>query len=467
MEAQKLKEELFNQKKVGWEKVSDEEKNNIFQFAEEYMYYLNHSKTEKEIVESSKDILLKNNFRDLETVNELHPGDRVYFINKNRNIYAAVIGEEPITKGLRVVAAHADSPRLDLKQNPLYESDGIAYLKTHYYGGIRKYQWATIPLAMHGLFVKSNGDKVYAIYGEDDKEPTLMVSDLPPHLSSTQDERKLKEGISGEELNIMVGSLPYATPDKISEKIKLNILSILNKKYGIKEVDFTTSEIEFVPAFKARSMGFDSSMVAAYGQDDKVCSYSALRGILNVTNPKKTAVCVLTDREEVGFMGVSGMESRIFETFVAEMLDKKGENAPNALEKTFSHSKALSADVDAAIDPNYPDVFDKLNNSKLGLGVCMVKYGGARGKSGSSEAPAEFVAEVRKIFDDNGISYRSSELGKVDKSGGGTIALTLANRGMEVLDCGVPILCMHSPYEVCSKYDVYQAYRAYEAFYKG
>ena len=466
METQKLKEELFNQKKIGWEKVSEEEKKDIFQFADEYMYYLNHSKTEKEIVETSKDILLKNNFKDLETVDELHPGDRVFYINRNRNVFAAVIGEDPITSGLRVVGAHADSPRIDLKQNPLYENDGFAYFKTHYYGGIRKYQWATIPLAMHGIIVKSNGEKVKVKFGEDDNEPTLMITDLPPHLSQSQDERKLKEGIAGEELNIMVGSMPYSN-EKISERIKLNILNILNEKYGIKEVDFTSSEIEFVPAFKARSMGLDSSMVAAYGQDDKVCSYAALRGILNVTNPKKTAVCILTDKEEIGFIGVTGMESRIFETFVAELLDKKGENSPNALERTFSNSKALSADVDAAQDPNYPDVFDKFNSSKLGMGVCMVKYGGARGKAGSSEAPAEFVAEVRKIFDDNNVSYHSSELGKVDKSGGGTIALTLANRGMDVLDCGVPILCMHSPYEVCSKYDVYQAYRAYEAFYKG
>ena len=466
MEAQKLKDELFNQKKVGWEKVSDEEKKDIFQFADEYMYYLNHSKTEKEIVQSSKDILLKNNFKDLETVSELHPGDRVFYINRNRNVFAAVIGEEPITSGLRVIGAHADSPRIDLKQNPLYENDGFAYFKTHYYGGIRKYQWATIPLAMHGLVVKANGEKVTVKYGEDEAEPTLMITDLPPHLSQAQDERKLKEGIAGEELNIMVGSMPYSN-EKVSERIKLNILNILNEKYGIKEIDFTSSELEFVPAFKARSMGFDSSMVAAYGQDDKVCSYTALRGILNVTNPKKTAVCVLTDKEEIGFIGVTGMESRMFETFVAEMLDKKGENAPNALEKTLSHSKALSADVDAAQDPNYPDVFDKYNSAKLGLGVCMVKYGGARGKSGSSEAPAEFVAEVRKIFNDSKVSYQSSELGKVDKSGGGTIALTLANRGMDVLDCGVPILCMHSPYEVCSKYDIYQAYKAYEAFYKG
>ena len=466
MDTQKLKDELFNQRKIGWEKISDEEKENIFQFAEEYMYYLNHSKTEKEIVESSKDILIKNNFKDLETVTELKAGDKVFYINRNRNVFAAVIGEDPITSGLRVVGAHADSPRIDLKQNPLYENDGFAYFKTHYYGGIRKYQWATIPLAMHGLIVKANGEKVTVKYGEDDTEPTLMITDLPPHLSHAQDERKLKEGIAGEELNIMVGSIPYSN-DKVSERIKLNILKILNEKYGIKEIDFTSSEIEFVPAFKARSMGFDSSMVAAYGQDDKVCAYTALRGILNVTNPKKTAVCVLTDKEEIGFVGVTGMESRIFETFIAEMLDKKGENAPNALVKTLSKSKALSADVDAAQDPNYPDVFEKYNSSKLGLGVCMVKYGGARGKSGSSEAPAEFVAEVRKIFNDNKISYHSSELGKVDKGGGGTIALTLANRGMDVLDCGVPILCMHSPYEVCSKFDIYQAYKAYEAFYKG
>lgn len=466
MEAQKLKDELFNQKKVGWEKVSDDEKKDIFQFAEEYMYYLNHSKTEKEIVESSKDILIKNDFKDLETVSELKPGDRVFYINRNRNVFAAVIGEDPITSGLRVIGAHADSPRIDLKQNPLYENDGFAYFKTHYYGGIRKYQWATIPLAMHGLVVKSNGDKIKVTYGEEETEPTLMITDLPPHLSQAQDERKLKEGIAGEELNIMVGSIPYSN-EKVSERIKLNILNILNEKYGIKEIDFTSSELEFVPAFKARSMGLDASMVAAYGQDDKVCSYTALRGILNVTNPKKTAVCILTDKEEIGFVGVTGMESRMFETFVAEILDKKGENAPNALVRTLSRSKALSADVDAAQDPNYPDVFDKLNNAKLGLGVCMVKYGGARGKSGSSEAPAEFVAEVRKIFNDNKISYQSSELGKVDKSGGGTIALTLANRGMDVLDCGVPILCMHSPYEICSKYDIYQAYKAYEAFYKG
>ena len=466
MEGQKLKENLFNKKKIGWEEISEEDKNNIFRFADEYMYYLNHSKTEKEIVETSKDILLKNDFKDLSTVSELHPGDKVFYVNRNRSIYIAVIGEEPLENGLRIIGAHGDSPRIDLKQNPLYENDGFALFKTHYYGGIRKYQWVAIPLAMHGIIVKSDGEREKVTYGEEEDEPTFLITDLPPHLSQAQNERKLKDGIAGEELNIMVGSMPYSD-EKITEKVKLNILNILNEKYGIKEVDFTSSEIEFVPAFKAKSLGFDRSMVASYGQDDKVCCYTALRGILDIGVPKKTAVCVLTDKEEIGFVGVTGMESRVFDTFVAELLDKKGENKPNALDRVFASSKALSADVDAAYDTNYPDVFEKNNCSKLGLGVCMVKYGGVAGKSRSSEAPAEFVAEVRKLFEDNNIKYHSSELGKVDKAGGGTIAVTFANRGIDVLDCGVPILCMHSPYEVCSKYDIYQAYKAYEAFYKG
>lgn len=464
MEEQKLKESLFNKKKSGWEETSEEDRNKIFQFAEEYMYYLNHSKTEKEIVETSKDILIKNGFKDLSTIEKLNPGDKVFYVNRNRSLYIAVIGEEPLESGLRIIGAHGDSPRIDLKQNPLYESEGFALLKTHYYGGIRKYQWATIPLAMHGIVVKPDGERIKVTYGESENEPTLLITDLPPHLSQTQNERKLKDGISGEELNIMVGSIPYGD-SKISERVKLNILKILNEKYSIKEIDFTSSELEFVPAFKARSLGFDSSMVASYGQDDKVCCYTALRGILNLGVPKKTAVCILTDKEEIGFVGVTGMESRIFDTFVAELLDKKGENKPNALDKVFAHSKALSADVDAAFDSTFPEVYDRNNCSRLGYGVCMVKYGGVGGKSRSSEAPAEFVAEVRKLFEDNNIRYHSSELGKVDKGGGGTIAVTFANRGIDVLDCGVPILAMHSPYEVCSKYDIYQAYRAYETFY--
>lgn len=463
-EGEVLKEKLFNTKKIGWEDINEQEKNDIFKFADEYMYYLNCSKTEKEIVETTKDILLKNNFRDLKSIEELHPGDKVFYINNDRSIYIAVIGSDSIEKGMNVIAAHGDSPRLDLKQNPVYEKDGFAMLKTHYYGGIRKYQWATIPLSMHGLFVKPNGEKVKVVIGEKDDEPTFMISDLPPHLASGQNERKLGVGITGEELNVMVGSIPFNDP-KLSEKIKLNILRILNEKYGIKEVDFTSSEIEFVPAFKAKSLGFDESMVAAYGQDDKVCCYTALRGILNINNPKRTAVCVLTDKEEIGFEGVTGMYSKVFDTFVVEMIDKLGQNRPNLLERVFSNSKVLSSDVEAGYDATFSDVFDKRNSAILGSGVTIVKYNGARGKSGSSEAPAEFVAEVRKIFDEANVPYQTAELGKVDKGGGGTISVCFASRGMTVLDCGVPLLAMHSPYEVTSKFDVYKAYKAYEAFF--
>lgn len=464
-EGKVLKEKLFNPRKNGWENLSDNELQEIFKYADEYMYYLNNSKTEKEIVSTSKEILLKNGFVDLSEKHDLHPGDKIFFVNRNRALYAAVIGEEPLEKGLRVVAAHGDSPRIDLKQNPFYEDGNFAMLKTHYYGGIKKYQWTNIPLSMHGTIVKTNGEKINISIGEKEEDPVFTISDLLPHLAAEQMERKLKDGVQGEELNILAGSIPF-NDDTISERVKLNILNILNQKYGIKEIDFISSEIEFVPAFKARSLGLDYSMVSAYGQDDKVCCYAALRGILNVNMPKNTAVCVLTDKEEVGFNGVTGMYTRIFDTFVAELLDKCGQNKPNALDKTFSNSKALSADVDAGYNPNFPNAFEKYNTAHLGKGLTLVKYTGARGKSGSSEAPAEMVAEVRGIFEQNKIAYQACELGKVDKGGGGTIALTLANRGMDVLDCGVPVMGMHSPYEITSKFDIYQAYKGYEAFYK-
>lgn len=464
-EGESLKEKLFLNKKNGWIGKTEDEKKEIFKFSDEYMYYLNNGKTEKEIVEISKDILLKNGFRDISEYNELHAGDKVFFENRQRNLFAVVIGEAPMEDGLKIIAAHADSPRIDLKQNPLYESSGFSLLKTHYYGGIRKYQWSSIPLSMHALFVKSNGEKIKVVWGENEEESAFVISDLPPHLSQGQNERKLKEGITGEELNILVGTIPYEDT-KISERIKLNILKILNEKYGITEVDFTSSEIEFVPAFKARSIGFDSSMVASYGQDDKVCCYTALRGILNVTNPRRTAICVLTDREEVGFIGNTGMETKILEKFVAEILDKTNQNRPNMIERVFSNSEVLSADVTAAYDPTFPDVFEKRNSAEIGKGICISKYGGVAGKSRGSEASAEFVAKVRNVFENANVQYQAAELGKVDKGGGGTIAYTLANRGMDVLDCGVPIMAMHAPFEIASKSDIYEAYKAYEAFYK-
>ena len=465
LEREDLKERLFLNKKNGWLERTDEEKNDIFKFADEYIYYLNKGKTEKEIIEESKDILQKNGFRDISDFTELHAGDRVYYENRERNLFAAVIGEAPMEDGLKLVAAHADSPRIDLKQNPIYEASGFSLFKTHYYGGIRKYQWVTIPLSMHGLIVKSNGEKIKVIWGEEEGESVFTISDLPPHLSQIQNERKLKDGISGEELNILLGTIPYEKT-KASEKIKLNILKLLNEKYGITEIDFTSSEIEFVPAFKARSLGFDGSMVAGYGQDDKVCCYTALRGILNITNPRKTAICILTDREEVGFIGNTGMETKILEKFIAEILDKTNQNRPNMLERVFSNLEVLSADVTASYDPTFPDVFEKKNSAELGKGICLSKYGGVAGKSRGSEASAEFVAKVRNIFEMANVKYQSAELGKVDKGGGGTIAYTLANRGMDVIDCGLPLMSMHSPFEITSKVDISEAYKAYEAFYK-
>ncbi len=465
-EGEVLKERLFNEKKNSWNNVNNEEHKEVFQFANEYMFYLNQGKTEKEIVYFSKEILLKNNFKDLSEVQTLNPGDRVFWVNRNRSLYVAVIGKKKMEAGLNIVGAHCDSPRIDLKQNPLYEEGELGLLKTHYYGGIKKYQWATIPLSLHGVVAKTNGERVNICIGEKEEEPVFYITDLPPHLSRAgQDDRKLSEGITGEELNIVAGSIPFEDK-KISERVKLNILKILNEKYGIREIDFTSSELEFVPAFKARSVGFDESLIGGYGQDDKVCCYTALRGILEVQNPEKTAICILTDKEEIGFVGITGMSSHSFERFIVELLEKSGENLPGMIEKVYSNSKAISADVDAGYDPTFPGFYDAKNSSKLGHGVCICKYGGSRGKSSSSEAPAELVAEVRKIFEENNVDYVSSELGKVDKAGGGTIAVTFADRGIEVLDCGVPVVSMHSPYELTSKIDVYNAYKAYRAFLK-
>lgn len=464
-DAKELKEKLFKSKKTGWENLSDEELSNIFKFADEYMYYLNMSKTEKEIIRNSKDILIKNGFVDISEKEELKPGDKVFFVNRGRNIFAAVIGEENLENGMRLVAAHSDSPRIDLKQNPVYEDTGLAMLKTHYYGGIKKYQWVNIPLSMHGIIVKTNGEKVEINLGEKEEDPIFTISDLLPHLAQEQMKKSPSDVVEGEQLNVLMGSIPY--PDEeISEKVKLNILKLFNDRFGIKEVDFASSEIEMVPAYKARSTGLDYSMIAGYGQDDKVCCYTGLRALIDTVNPKYTAVCILTDREEVGFDGISGMQSQIFDTFVLEMLEKTGNTKPSSLNKTYSNSKALSADVDAAYNPNFAYAFEKNNTGYFGKGISLVKYTGARGKSGASEAPAEFVAEVRKIFDDEKVVYQACELGRVDKGGGGTIALTLANRGMEVLDAGVPVMGMHSPYEITSKVDVYNAFRGYRAFYK-
>lgn len=463
-EAEDLKKKLFNKKENGWNSKSEEEKNNIFEYAKNYINYMNKSKTEREIIQSSKKIADEHGFRDINSFESLNAGDKVYYINRDKSMYLAVIGEEPMENGLNIIGAHADSPRLDLKPNPLYEDMEFAYFKTHYYGGIKKYQWTTIPLAIHGVIVKTNGEKINICIGEDLNDPIFTITDLLPHLAQDQMKKKATEVVEGEDLNLLIGSIPFDAD--VQEKVKLNILNILNQKYGITEVDLLSSEIELVPAMPCRSMGFDSSMVAGYGQDDKVCVYSSLTALMNINNTRKTAVCIISDKEEVGSMGNTGMESHVFDTFISELLNKMGVNRPNLLEKVFCNSKMLSADVDAGLDPIYVSVSERNNSSYLGRGIGLNKYTGARGKSGASDANAEFVAEVRNIFEENNIRYQIAELGKVDVGGGGTIAYILANKGIDVIDCGVPVLSMHSPYEVISKFDLYEAYRGYEAFWK-
>ena len=462
---EELKEKLFNKKDNGWETLGSNQKEEDFDLSKKYMDFLNVAKTEREFIKHARKLANENGYKDIMEFDTLKPGDKIYFVNREKSMYLAIIGEKSIEEGLHIIGSHVDSPRLDLKPNPLYEDTGLAYFKTHYYGGIKKYQWTTIPLSIHGVIVKANGEKIEVNIGEDEEDPIFTITDLLPHLAQEQMEKKLKNGVDGEDLNLLIGSIPYNS-SKISEKVKLNILNILNQKYGITEADLTSSEIELVPAFKARSLGFDGSMVAAYGQDDKVCAYTSLHAMMELENVKNTAVCILSDKEEIGSMGNTGMESHMFDFFISEILNKLGVNRPNLLDKVFCFSKMLSSDVDAGFDPIYASVSDKHNAGFLGKGISLNKYTGARGKSGASDANAEYVAWVRNILERNDIKYQIAELGKVDIGGGGTIAYIIANKGADVIDCGVPVLSMHAPYEVTSKYDIYSAYKTYKAFWE-
>ncbi|MFR2533850.1 MAG: aminopeptidase [Clostridia bacterium] len=464
-QTEELKEKLFRKTKSGWENLKEEKKQEIFAYAETYMTFLNKSKTEREIVNTAKAMAEEKGFKNIAQVEHLQVGDKIYYNNRGKSLYLAIIGEDTIEKGINIIGAHGDSPRLDLKPNPLYEEGGFAFFKTHYYGGIKKYQWTTIPLAIHGVIVKPNGEKIEICIGEEEKDPIFTITDLLPHLAQEQMEKKLKDGIKGEDLNLLIGSMPYKG-ENVAEAVKLNILSILNEKYGITEVDFISSEIELVPAFRARTLGFDQSMVAGYGQDDKVCVYTALSALLSLDKPKTTAVCIISDKEEIGSVGNTGMESHVFDTFLSEILNKLGINRPNLLDHIFCNSKMLSADVDAGYDPIYGAAYEKYNAGYLGRGIGLNKYTGSKGKSGASDANAEFVAMIRHIFEEANVEYEIVELGRVDVGGGGTIAYILANKGVDVIDCGVPVLSMHAPYEVTSKFDIYEAYRGYQAFWK-
>lgn len=464
MKAKELKEKLFRPTKNGWENC---DRNLINSFCDDYISFISKYKTERECVKGFESILLENGFKDILNVSNLKAGDKVYFKNRDKNIYACVVGKNDLKEGFNIIGAHIDSPRLDLKPNPLYEKSELALFKTHYYGGIKKYQWVNIPLSMHGVIVKGNGEKIEVNIGEDESDPVFTIADLLPHLSSLQNKKKLNEGIEGEDLNILVGSIPYDTDEEISEKVKLNILNLLYEKYGIVERDFVSSELEFVPAMKARSLGFDKSLIAGYGQDDRSCAYTSLKALLDTQNPNRTCICLLADKEEIGSMGNTGMSSHTFEYFLNILLDKTIGNKAGLLDEIFNKTKVLSADVTGAYNPNFESIYEKNNESYLGHGISVIKYTGSASKSGASDANAEFVGYIRKLFEDNDVAYQNSEMGKIGIGGGGTIAYILADRGVDVIDCGVPVISMHSPYEITSKFDIYNAYKAYNTFYKG
>lgn len=443
-----------------WTKISSEEREKVFEFAEGYKEFMAECKTERETAEKIIKIAEEHGFIDIEKAINLKPGSKVYYNNKGKSVVLAVIGKESMQKGIKAVASHIDSPRIDLKPNPLYEEGGLALFKTHYYGGIKKYQWVTIPLALHGVIVKSNGEKINIVVGEDENDPVLYITDLLPHLGKDQMEKKASEVVTGEALNAVVGSIPLS--EEVS--VKPSILKYLNEKYGIVEEDLLSAELELVPAYKPRDVGFDRSMIAAYGQDDRVSAYTSLKAILEIGVPERTAVAIFADKEEVGSMGNTGLQSRFFENAIAEILEKYEGSTDIKLRRLMANSEMLSADVNAAFDPTYAEVSEKQNTAYFGKGVCITKYTGVRGKAGSNDANAEFVGKVRRLFNENGVIWQMGELGKVDMGGGGTVAQYAANYGMEVLDCGVALLSMHAPYELSSKVDVYMAYKAYKVF---
>ena len=465
MTDKELFEKLSYKQKNVYENLDDKQAKEMLDLAEEYKKYLDDGKTERECVKISEKMAIDNGFKPLSEFDSLKAGDKVYVINRKKNIMLAVIGEKNITDGVNIIGAHIDSPRLDLKQNPLYESNDMALLKTHYYGGIKKYQWTAIPLALHGVVFTRDGEEIEIAIGEKDTDPVFCITDLLPHLAMNQMSKKMTEGIEGEALNILVGGMGVKSED-VSEKVKYKILSILNTMYGIREEDFLSAELEVVPAFKARNVGLDESFIGAYGQDDRVCAFTSLKGIFDIKNPERTAICLLVDKEEIGSTGNTGMLSRFFEMTLAELISKcTGDCDLIALNKTITNSACLSSDVGAAVDPNYESVYEKNNAAFAGHGMVLMKYTGSRGKSGASDASAEFVHEVISILNNNNVIWQASELGKVDAGGGGTIAMYVANLNMDVIDCGVPVLSMHAPFEVTAKGDVYMAYRTYIAFY--
>ena len=455
-----------------WSKYEDNDVVKLNEICDEYRDFISRSKIEREVVCNSVKMAEACGFINLDKYikdNEmLKPGDKVYVNNRGKSLALFVIGKKDITEGVNILGAHVDSPRLDLKANPLYEDTDFAYFDTHYYGGIKKYQWVTLPLALHGVVVKKNGDVVNVVIGEEESDPVIGITDLLPHLGREQMKKEATKVVEGEKLDVLIGSMPLVSEEDDKEKdlVKKNILNILKNKYDIEEDDFLSAEIEVVPAGRARDFGLDRSMVMAYGQDDKVCAYTSLRAFLDVLDVDRTTSCILVDKEEIGSVGATGMESSFYENAILEICSLLGHNEVTALSRTLSNSYMLSSDVNAAYDPLYADVMDKRNSSYFNNGVVFCKYTGSGGKYSSNDADAEYVAKLRKIMDENNVFFQISELGKVDAGGGGTIAYILANKNVNVIDCGVGVLSMHAPWEVTSKADIYEAYKCYIAFLK-
>lgn len=459
-------EDLKNKEsnKNAWLKYSEEQLKQVNELSEGYKKFISDCKTERECVAEVIRQAREQGYKDLMEQTSLKPGDKVYYNNMDKAIALFLIGEQPLEQGMKLLGAHIDSPRIDLKQVPLYEDTEMALFDTHYYGGIKKYQWVTLPLAIHGVVVKKDGTKINIVIGEDETDPVVGISDLLVHLAADQMGKKASAVIEGEDLNILIGSQPLKGEEK--DAVKANILKILKEKYDFEEADFISAELEVVPAGKARDFGLDRSMVVGYGQDDRVCSYTSMKALFGLTEIDRTAVCLLVDKEEVGSIGATGMHSKFFENAVAEVMDRLGQYSELKLRRAFANSHMLSSDVSAAFDPNYPSVMEKKNSAYFGRGIVYNKYTGSRGKSGCNDANPEFIAMLRKAMEDHNVSYQTSELGKVDQGGGGTIAYIMAQYNMEVIDSGVAVLNMHSPWEITSKADIYEATCGYLAFLK-
>lgn len=458
---QLLKEKLFFEPKNGGIRLTEEEIGKAFEFCEDYKKFLTECKTEREVVAFAVEEAKKRGFKPFDKTKKYSAGDKVYYNNRNKSMILAVVGSKPLNEGVHIAAAHIDSPRLDLKQRPLYEQAQIAEFKTHYYGGIKKYQWTAIPLALHGVICKKDGTTVTVRLGEDEGDPQFTVTDLLPHLDKDRPKKPLKEAFNGEMLNVMIGTLPFRD-DKESELVRLNIIKILNEKYGIVESDFISAELCMVPAFKATDIGFDRSLIGAYGHDDRVCAYPSLVSLFNADVPETTCVCVLADKEEIGSEGNTGLISSYLKYFIADLARPHGLAGRDVLSK----SKCLSADVTAAFDPNYPDTMEKNNAAYVNYGVGVNKFTGAGGKYDTNDASAEYVGWIRRLLDNKDVMWQMCELGKVDQGGGGTVAKYIAKLDVDTIDIGVPVISMHAPFEVVAKIDVYSAYRAFYEFYK-